>query len=310
MREGISSNIHPEKPGYVTTAQQLIENEITEIPWLWDRLIPLRGLTFVSGSSDTGKSTFLRQLSLAIVAGESEHLGRRINGGYRNIIYVSTEDDILSLSPRIKREKDYFRSGTNFDNLRFIFDNENLLGRLRDEYSRQNADCIVLDAFGDIFEGDINSSTATRSFMNDYKNFADEAGCAVVFLHHNRKAAASGNPDKSDLLGSMAIEAKGRSVLMLSQSDSRVDRRVLRVVKGNYLTPEEKKVNYELSFIDGIFDIVSTANPYVTSTTGDDIRDLVYQYREAGHSIRDISELLKTQGHDVSKSAVGRYLKG
>jgi RecA-family ATPase len=244
------------------------------------------------------------------VAGESEHLGRRINGGYRNIIYVSTEDDILSLSPRIKREKDYFRSGTNFDNLRFIFDNENLLGRLRDEYSRQNADCIVLDAFGDIFEGDINSSTATRSFMNDYKNFADEAGCAVVFLHHNRKAAASGNPDKSDLLGSMAIEAKGRSVLMLSQSDSRVDRRVLRVVKGNYLTPEEKKVNYELSFIDGIFDIVSTANPYVTSTTGDDIRDLVYQYREAGHSIRDISELLKTQGHDVSKSAVGRYLKG
>lgn len=298
------------QPDYITTAQELIDNEITEIPWLWDRFIPKRGLTFVSGSSDTGKSTFLRQLSLAIVAGEVEHLGRDISATHRSVIYVSTEDDVLSLSPRIKREKDYFISGIRYENLRFIFDNEDILRKLRAEIERQPADCIILDAFGDFFDGDINSSSSTRSFMNDYKAFSDEAGCAIVFLHHNRKASASGNPDKNDLLGSMAIEAKGRSVLMLSQSDSRSDRRLLRVVKGNYLTPEEKRITYDLSFEDGIFDIASTSVPYVSTSTREETRKLASEYKKKGKSIRDTTYLLNEQGYKVSKSSVGRMLKG
>lgn len=301
--------IHIVKPSYIATAQDLIDNDITEIPWLWDRFIPLRGLTFVSGSSDTGKSTFLRQFALAVVAGEDEHLGKRINSSNRSVIYVSTEDDVLSLSPRLKKEKDYFRSGINYNDLRFIFDYEDILNKLKNEFARQPADLFILDAFGDFFDGDINSSTATRSFMNDYKAFADETGSAIVFLHHNRKAATNSNPDKNDLLGSMAIEAKGRSVLMLSQNDSHSDRRTLRVVKGNYLTPEEKKVVYDLSFVDGIFDLASTGGQYVVTSTAEDVKKMVYKYRDEGLSIRDISDVLKKDGITISKSAVGRYLK-
>ena len=299
-----------EKPAFITTAQDLIDNNITEIPWLWDRLIPKGALTFVSGSSDIGKTTFLRQFSMAVVAGEEEHLGKPIMAIHHSVIYVSTEDDILSLSPRIKKEKDYFRSGANYSNLRYMFDSEDIIPKLRAELERQPADCVILDAFGDFFEGDINSSTAIRSFLNSYKTLSDDAGCSVVFLHHNRKAAANGNPDKNDLLGSMAIEAKGRSVLMLSQSDSRSDNRILKVVKGNYLTPEEKRVVYELSFTDGIFDIVSTPGHFVSTSSDDRIRDLVFKYKEDGLSLRDISRTLNEQGYRTSKSTVGRILKG
>jgi len=299
-----------EKPAFITTAQDLIDNNITEIPWLWDRLIPKRGLTFVSGGSDTGKSTFLRQLSLAIVAGETEYLGRAINATHGSVIYVSTEDDELSLSPRLKREKDFFSSGINYNNLIFIFNNDEILSKLRITFESQPADCIILDAFGDFFEGDMNSSSATRSFLNDFKTFSDETGCAIVFLHHNRKAAANGNPDKNDLLGSMALEAKGRSVLMLSQADSRSDRRLLRVVKGNYLTPEEKQVTYELSFTEGIFDLVSSMGHYVSTSTDEEVRRIALRKREEGNTIRDISVILNELGYNISKSAVGRMLKG
>lgn len=241
------------KPPFITTAQELIDNEITEIPWLWEKFIPLRGLTIISGSSDIGKSTLIRQCSLALISGETDYLGHKLLPKFKSVIYVSTEDDKLSLSPRLKEEKNYFSSTGDFSNLRFIFDNEDIITKIREAYDIQPADCLILDAFGDIFEGDPNSASSTRSFMNSYKSLADEYGCALVFLHHLRKSANSGTPDKNDLLGSMAIEAKARSVLMLSQVDSRTDRPTLKVVKGNYITPEEKKIIYSLSFENGFF---------------------------------------------------------
>jgi RecA-family ATPase len=294
---------------FIMTAQELIDNDITEIPWLWEKFIPLRGLTIISGSSDTGKSTFLRQWSLALVSGEADYLGHRLMPRFKSVIYVSTEDDILSLSPRLKEERNYFSTTGDFSNLRFIFDYEDILSKIREAYDLQPADCLILDAFGDIFDGDPNSASATRSFMNYYKALADEYGCAVVFLHHLRKAASSGTPDKNDLLGSMAIEAKARSVLMLSQGDSRRDRRILKVVKGNYITPEEKRITYNLSFEDGFFELLDSTGLVNTSTTDETITKAVYDFSAKGLSLREIAEALKSLGYGISKSSVYRILK-
>lgn len=297
-------------PDYIKTAQELIDNDINEIPWFLDKLIPLGGLTVVSGSSDTGKSTFLRQMSLALVSGKDDYLGQRFTAKYRRIIYVSTEDDTLSLSPRIKVERNYFSTTADYANLHFIFDYERIEEKLREAFSRYPADCIILDAFGDLFDGDPNSAPSTRGFLNTYKAMADEFGCAIVFLHHNRKSAGTNNPDKNDLLGSMAIEAKARSVIMLSQSESKLDRITLKVVKGNYLTREEKKVVYDLRFVDGIFELGGIQSPTTTTTTDDHVKDLVYKMRDDGLTVRNISAAVKTHGVDISKSTVSRILKG
>ena len=295
------------KPDYIITAQELINNEITEIPWFWSGFIPQRGITFISGSTVVGKSTIGRQLSIAVVTEEVEYLGRVLSPTYRSVIYVSTEDDLYSISPKIKREIDFFRSGGQYGNLRFIFDYEKILEKLKREFDRQPADCIILDSFGDIYGGDVNNPTETRRFMNEYKSFSDEAGCAIVFIHHNRKTA-KGNPDKHDLLGSMALEAKARSVLMLSQANS-IDRRILTVVKGNYLTPEEQNVVHELSFVDGIFDIVTSTGRYISTSTDVEMRALAYKYKEEGRTYSDITELLRQQGYITSRSSIGRLLK-
>lgn len=296
------------KPVFITSAQELIDNDITEIPWLWDKFIPYRCLTFVSGDSDTGKSTLLRQLSFAIVSGEREYLGQSLRQKHKNVVYVSTEDDILSLSPRMKKEKDYFSSDVEYSNLRFIFEDEDILRKLREALSYQSADLVILDSFGDLYQGDINSSSETRNFMKGFKTFAEQYSCAVVFLHHNRKAAASGNPNKHDLLGSMAIEAKGRSVLMVAQGDSRTDRRTLKIAKGNYVTPEEKRKEYELSFTDGIFELANVQSNYASTSTDPELKELVYKYRIDGYTVRDIAQALKESGYDISKSSVSRIL--
>jgi RecA-family ATPase len=305
--ENVSAK-HIVQPDFVITAQELIENDIIEIPWFLDKLIPMGGLTVVSGSSDTGKSTFLRQMAMALVSGREDYIGQRFTTKHRSVIYVSTEDDLLSLSPRIKVEKNYFSATDDYANLRFIFDYEGINEKLREAYERQPADCIILDAFGDLFDGDPNSASSTRGFMNPYKAMADEFRCAIIFLHHNRKSAGTTSPDKNDLLGSMAIEAKARSVLMLSQPESRPDRRTLKVVKGNYLTPDEKKVVYDLSFVNGLFDLGGMQSSTTTTTSDEHIKELVYKMRDDGLSLRNISEAAKNQGIDISKSTVSRII--
>jgi RecA-family ATPase len=297
------------KPAFIITAQELVDNDITEIPWLWEKFIPYGSLTIISGSSDTGKSTLLRQFSLALVSGESEYLEHKIKPKYKSVIYMSTEDDILSLSPRLKKETKYFPKSLDFSNLRFIFDSEDAINKIKEANELQPADCIILDAYGDLFDGDPNSASSTRSFMNSYKSLAEVYGCAVVFLHHNRKAANSGSPDKNDLLGSMAIEAKARSVLMLSQTDSRNDRRLLKIVKGNYVVPEEKRITYNLSFDEGVFKLLDNQGFVCTTTADEEIIKIAFEFKEKGYSIRDIAKAFKTQGYEISKSTVNRILK-
>jgi RecA-family ATPase len=276
---------------------------------LWEKFIPYGSLTIISGSSDTGKSTLLRQFSLALVSGELDYLEHKIMSKYKSVIYVSTEDDILSLSPRLKYETKYFYKSLDFSNLRFIFDNEDSISKIKEAYDSQPADCLILDAYGDLFDGDPNSASSTRSFMNSYKSLAEEYGCAVVFLHHIRKTANSGSPDKNDLLGSMAIEAKARSVLMLSQASSRNDSRSLKIVKGNYVAPEEKRIMYNLSFDEGIFKLLENPGFVSTSTADEEIIKAAFEFKEKGYSIRDIAKTLNMQGYKTSKTTVDRILK-
>ena len=77
--------------------------------FLVDKLIPKGALSALVGESDTGKSSFLRQLALSVVYGDSDFLGFKIDGSCRNVLYVSTEDGEVGTSvgcaPRAFRTK-------------------------------------------------------------------------------------------------------------------------------------------------------------------------------------------------------------
>ena len=63
------------------TGEMLLSRNIWEIPTLLDPLLPKSGLVCLAGSSDTGKSAFLRQLSMSVSAGSKTFLGMRLNVG-------------------------------------------------------------------------------------------------------------------------------------------------------------------------------------------------------------------------------------
>ena len=75
------------------TGEMLLNQNIKEIPTLLEPLLPKSGLVCLAGSSDTGKSAFLRQLAMSACAGLKTFLGMRLNAEHHSAIYVSTEYD-------------------------------------------------------------------------------------------------------------------------------------------------------------------------------------------------------------------------
>jgi RecA-family ATPase len=73
-------------------ASSLYNLEYKDGKFLVEKLVPKGSLTGLVGESDTGKSSFLRQLAISIVYGDDDFLGFKINGECRNVLYISTED--------------------------------------------------------------------------------------------------------------------------------------------------------------------------------------------------------------------------
>jgi len=129
-----------------TTGEQLLLSDIKEIPCLIEPFLQQTGLACLAGSSDTGKSSFLRQLAIKIVTGEPDCIGFKINAKHRSVIYVSTED--------LERETAYllFRQSTNYlpknlKGLRFVFEINNLLKELDKRLSNNLRTWLLLTAF-------------------------------------------------------------------------------------------------------------------------------------------------------------------
>lgn len=109
------------------TGEMLLNQNINEIPTLLEPLLPKSGLVCLAGSSDTGKSAFLRQLSMSVSAGLKAFLGMKLNVEHRSAIYVSTEDDETANAYLIARQNaDMKLSPISLRGLRFLFDSENV----------------------------------------------------------------------------------------------------------------------------------------------------------------------------------------
>jgi len=128
-----------------------------------------------------------------------------------------------------------------------IFNYEKPEERIKKFLEENPADLIVLDAFGDVFGGEINTSNSVRQFLNNYNDIIRKHRCSILFVHHVCKGNKKKKSEKDQLLGSTGIEGKMRNVIMLSIVN---DQHQLKIVKGNYVNREDKKIPLYLNFDD------------------------------------------------------------
>jgi RecA-family ATPase len=287
---------HHEYMQHVSTASEMLVREYSETDTLLSPILPRQGVVALVGSSDSGKSSLLRGLAMAIVAGKCDYIGFSLNPRYGRAIYVSTEDDEASLS-KLMRMQIMDDSADNYEGLHFIFDTDNLLATLELGMQSHRPDVVIVDAFADLYTGPLNENNRVRSFLNSFSQLAVKYNTLIIFLHHTGKRTESLAPSKHNAIGSQGFEAKMRLVMELRPDPERHDIRHLCIVKGNYLSAEYKHDSFELRFTPELnFEATGERVPFAQlrehNEERDERADLARAMRQEGKSYRQIAEEL------------------
>ena len=246
---------HADEPKQTYTALELIESSREEIPMLVESLIPKSGLSALIGTSDIGKSQLLRQLAIDVVRNDT-FLNFRIKAQHKKAILICTEDNPDSIGYLICKQSG--QPPTGMENIRICFDTAGITDYLDKQLSNDPADLIVVDAWSDVFEHNLNDTSQIRQTLNDYREVALKHGCAIVFLHHAAKGKNDSRPSKDNALGGQGFEAKMRSVMELKADNQDDNLRHLCIVKGNYLPSDMKCKSIVLKFNPEIFTFTNT----------------------------------------------------
>ena len=302
----------------VYTGKELLEMKITELPSLVDGILPKTGIIALAGSSDTGKSAFLRQLAGDIVCGEPQFLGFDIKATHKNVIVVSTEDDKYAVSYLLTMQNGDTRTEEVYENLRYIFNTQNLVEKLDKELKRQPADCIIIDTFSDLYGGDLNQSNKVRRFLDDYRNLCIKHECLIIFLHHTGKRTELQPPSKDHLLGSQGFESKMRLVIELRKDWTNTHKRHLCIVKGNYQKESNKQESIVLMF-DGKMRYTATSEkvsfeklvkPDPSKSAKNTAKERAAELKQTGLSISQITETMTKEGFQVKRATIGNWVRG
>lgn len=234
---------------YVITGEQLLNRNTDKMPYLLEPIFQKVGLASIVGSSDTGKSSFLREFATAVSTGQEYFLQWRINATHNSAIYVSTEDDDSSIAYLLNKQNSERKyESKKLASLRYIFETDNLVDKLDSVLTKNPADLVIIDAFADLYYGSLNDSTQVRSFLQNYSQLANNHKCLVIFLHHTGKRTETQSPNKNNVLGSQGFEAKMRIVAELRADKNCPQKKHFCIVKGNYLPAEYKNSSYVLEF--------------------------------------------------------------
>jgi len=300
------------------TGEELLNRSLDHLPTLVDPILPKVGLVALGGSSDVGKSTFLRHLAINISSGKDSFLQFKINAKHHRVIYVSTEDDDSALGYLLDlQNKALNMPYLSYKNLIFIFDSTNLLEKLEKRLKATPADLVIIDTFLDLYPGEMNQANKIRSFLHNFALLAKKYQCLVMMLHHTGKRTEELTPSKNNLLGSQGFEAKMRLVLELRMDKDNPDLRHLCVVKANYLSKEYKNSSYALRFdTNMLFENTGIRVPFEDLVGAKKDREAFKQewleiakpLIEEGKTYQEVSQILKEKGYDVSKSTIQREI--
>lgn len=307
-----------EAPRYVITADQIMMQEYVEDRFLIQDLVQEGKLCSIVGSSDTGKSLFLKQLAVAIVQRDEQFLGFDLNVRFGSAIYVTTEDDARSFQSYL-RKRQITGDVNQFKNLRIIEDIQKLEVKLREELLRKPADAIIVDVFTDAYNGNMNDATSVRAFLNKYQQLINEFGVTVFFVHHTGKRTETNEPSKNNVLGSQGFESKMRFVGELRRDQSDPSVRHFVVLKANYLPDDKKMKSYVLKLSEDLAfyptgervskEMLGAGMTRQSLRHNPDIVKMVQELKEGGLSTRKISDELSVRGVKMGKSAVSEMLK-
>lgn len=291
------------------TGEDLINNDITEVPMLFHPILHQVGMASIYGSSDVGKSSLARLFCILVVLGYN--FGEFINQAiFKRAIYVSLEDDLFAISPLFKKQaKALGLNASQLKGIEFIFFSDNIIQELDELLSANPADLVVVDPYSQVCSKDMYKANEVRDVLSEYQRLAVKHRCLIIFVHHTKKHSISSSPDKNNALGSQAFEAYLRLLIEVKSNINNPQKKHVCITKGNYVPTEYKKESFDFEFTeDLIYKSLGTRTPLdrldIPESKENDLKEeyeKIIKMKNEGMTLRDIGKKLKISHVAVSK---------
>jgi predicted ATP-dependent serine protease len=200
-----------EQPGglRVLSASELISEEVPDVKWCLDCLIPSNGFGMIAGESGCGKTWLLLSLSMAVASGAPWLDTFATTKG--NVLFIDEESGISLLKDRLLKLGSPEEVGklpiyfATFEQLKMDTAQGETL--LEATIKKTGARLVVIDSFVRIHDAEENSAAEMSCVTEALSRTAREQDCAIVVAHHARKKGLTLNEPGDRLRGTSEIKA-------------------------------------------------------------------------------------------------------
>lgn len=214
----------------------LLAEDVQPPRWRADRLIPEVGLAMLAGDSGVGKSWLVYHLALCVSAGVP-FLGH-FPTEQGPALVVDLEAGRVRTQRRFRKLLAGMDSDGDSPPVSFAFgpalrlDKAESAERFAAFIKDAGAAMVIVDSLRRVHSGDENTSETANQVGGYFRSLAEEAGCAVVLVHHLRKESAfapnkggervRGSSDWRAVLDSLLVlSKKRRGILAVEHAKSR-----------------------------------------------------------------------------------------
>ena len=194
----------------VLSASELLSEEVPEVKWCVDGLIPSNGFGMIAGESGCGKTWLLLSLSIAVASG-TPWLGT-FTTTKGNVLFIDEESGISLLKHRLLKlgEPEEMRSlpiyFATFEQLKM--DTAQGKALLEATIKKTGARLVVIDSFVRIHDSDENSAGEMSRVTEALSRIARDLNCAIVVAHHARKPSSQASKEPGHMVrGTTEIKA-------------------------------------------------------------------------------------------------------
>lgn len=231
-------------------------------PWLVPGLVLRGAVTLLSGQGAGGKSSFVVGLTTSMSGGVQ--YGKITPTKALVGINYNVEDDrdeqrrryaaFLQGSQHIEKDvlKRVLRVGPEGIGTLFTRDPDTgevkptkAMEKLRQLVTERGVEYLSVDPLAELHNAEENDNTAMRSILAAFRTFAQETGCGVIVLHHDRKGVGlAGDVDR--MRGASALQGAARIVLTLTRmtEDEANALQVPPQDRASYIRIDNAKANY------------------------------------------------------------------
>jgi hypothetical protein len=221
---------------------ELYRMEFPENAWVIEKLVPLEGITIVSGAPESYKTWLVLLMAIAIAKGE-KFLGVFPSTQHR-VLIVDEENHLREVK---RRMKDKLKAPSNLPI--FLLSQKGFLVRDKIAHEKVMRICkengitvVFIDSLVRVNDAEENDASQMSSFFREVKKFCQK-GITIVLLHHERKEGATKGSVQGRLRGSSEILAAPDSHISVRKDPQ--DETTL-IVEHSKLRCEKKLAPFEI----------------------------------------------------------------